>query len=195
MTTHPNHHAEVEDRTLFGFWTYIMTDCILFSILFATYLVLHKNVAGGPSAKDLFDPTYALIETLILLVSSFTSGVAMLAVRTHNKAKLIGWFLVTFLLGAAFVGMELREFAEMVRDGNSWKRSGFLSSYFTLVGTHGCHITAGLLWMVVLMGQVLKRGLDHDVVRRLTLLRMFWHFLDLVWIFIFTIVYLAGVST
>lgn len=185
--------AEAADsKTIFGFWLYIMTDCVLFAGLFATYAVLHNNTFGGPSGHDLFSLPFVLKETLILLTSSFTCGLAMLAAHRNDKKQVLFWFGVTFLLGIAFLAMELTEFRHLVHDGDSWRRSGFLSSFFTLVSTHGLHITVGLLWMAVMMLRVVKLGLTRANLRRLTLLSLFWHFLDLIWIFIFTIVYLLG---
>lgn len=180
-------------KTVFGFWVYLMTDCVLFGALFATYAVLHGNTFGGPSGKDIFDMPFVLTETLMLLTSSFTAGLAILAAQAQDKRTVIFCLAVTFLLGAAFLGMELYEFHSLVEEGNSWRTSGFLSSFFTLVGTHGMHITAGLIWIGVLVGQILKKGLTAPVTQRLTLFSMFWHFLDIVWIFIFTIVYMMGV--
>lgn len=179
-------------KTIFGFWVYLMTDCILFATLFATYAVLHTNTFGGPSGRELFNLRFVLTETLILLTSSFTCGLAMLAAHRHDKRMVLVWFLFTFLLGASFLVLELTEFRHLVLEGNSWKRSGFLSSFFTLVGTHGLHITAGLLWMGALLVQVYRRNLVPATIRKLTLLSLFWHFLDIIWIFIFTIVYLMG---
>lgn len=187
-----NIQAETESKTLFGFWLYIMTDCVLFASLFATFAVLRNNTFGGPSGADLFSLPYVLAETLILLTSSFTCGLAVLAAQRHKKQQVLFWFGLTFLLGIAFLTLELTEFHHLAAEGNSWHRSGFLSSFFTLVGTHGLHITIGLLWMIVMMAQVVSRGLKAGVVRRLTLLSIFWHFLDVVWIFIFSIVYLMG---
>lgn len=181
-------------KSVFGFWVYLMTDCVLFASLFATYAVLHNNTFGGPSGKQLFSLHYVLTETIILLTSSFTCGLASLAVDKKQMKQVIGWFSITFLLGATFLGMELHEFSHLAKIGDSWQRSGFLSSYFTLVGTHGLHITIGLFWMVVLLVQLYKRGFTKGVIRRLTLLSMFWHFLDIIWIFIFTVVYLMGVT-
>lgn len=181
-----------EAKVTFGFWVYLMTDCILFATLFATYAVLHNNTFGGPSGKELFDLPYVLIETLLLLTSSFTAGLAIWAAHRRNKKQVLAWFGVTFLLGAAFLGMELTEFTHLYNEGHSWRESGFLSAYFTLVGTHGAHITAGLLWMSVLMIRVWHKGLNAASIKKLTLLSLFWHFLDVVWIFIFTIVYLMG---
>lgn len=185
------HQAET-DKTVFGFWVYLMTDCVLFATLFATYAVLHNNTAGGPSGYDLFSMPYVLTETLLLLTSSFTIGLALLAVHKQNKQAVLGWMIVTFLLGAAFLGMELHEFSNLVQEGHSWRTSAFLSSFFTLVGTHGLHILTGLLWMTVLGVQVVKKGFTASSVKRLTLFSLFWHFLDIVWVFIFTIVYLLG---
>ncbi len=184
--------ADAESKTIFGFWVYIMTDCVLFASLFATFAVLRSNTYGGPSGADIFSLPFVLTETLILLTSSFTAGLAMLSARQRNKKMVFGWFAVTFLLGLAFLGLEINEFSRLATEGNSWRRSGFLSAFFTLVGTHGLHITAGLLWMAVLLPQVLRRGLTVSNIRKLTCLVLFWHFLDIVWIFIFTIVYLMG---
>jgi cytochrome o ubiquinol oxidase subunit 3 len=195
LTTQPGNAAiddERDSKTIFGFWVYIMTDCVLFATLFATFAVLRDNTFGGPSAQTLFSLPNVLAETLILLTSSFTCGLAMLAAHRRHKNKVLFWFGVTFLLGLAFLGLELTEFSHLVSTGNSWRRSGFLSSFFTLVGTHGLHITVGLLWMAVMGVKVWSSGLTKANVRRLTLLSLFWHFLDLIWIFIFTIVYLMG---
>lgn len=187
-------HLAVDAKTALGFWVYIMTDCVLFASLFAVFAVLRNNTFGGPSGRELFDLHSVLAETLILLTSSFTCGLAILAAQRRNRQQVLLWFGVTFLLGLAFLGIELNEFHHLVATGNSWRRSGFLSSFFTLVATHGAHITAGLIWILTMMAQVAQRGLTRHTVRRLTLLSLFWHFLDIVWIFIFTIVYLMGVA-
>lgn len=193
-TDHAYADVQIEtfEKTMFGFWTYLMTDCILFATLFATYAVLHNNTAGGPSSKDLFSLPFALGETLILLTSSFSCGLALLAAHRNQRNQALLWFAVTFLLGTFFLGMELTEFTRFVNEGNSWQRSAFLSSYFTLVSTHGLHITCGLLWIAVMMGQLTWKGVTINTLRRITCLSMFWHFLDVIWIFIFTIVYLMG---
>ena len=190
-----NEGAASFQKTSLGFWIYLMTDCVLFAALFATYGVLHQNIFGGAPAKELFSLPYALAETMLLLTSSFTCGLGLLAARGGNRRLALTAFGVTFLLGAAFLGLELHEFRNLVLDGNSWQRSAFLSSFFTLVGTHGMHITIGLIWMATMMVQTLRRGLGHNIVRRLTLLSLFWHFLDIVWIFIFTVVYLLGAAS
>lgn len=185
--------AAVSAKTQLGFWVYLMTDIVLFATLFATYAVLRESTFGGPSGKELFDMPFVLTETLLLLTSSFTCGLAIIALHRQNKTQVLGWFLITFLLGVAFLVMEVTEFRQLLHEGNGWQRSGFLSSFFALVGTHGLHILVGLLWMLMMGVQIIQKGITHHTSRRLVLLGMFWHFLDVVWIFIFTIVYLMGV--
>lgn len=189
--THTQH--DTSSMINLGFWTYIMTDCILFGILFATYAVLHNNTFGAPTAKEIFVPAHALAETLILLTSSFCCALAGVGARLEDKRKVLFWFGVTFLLGVSFLFLEGFEFVKLRSEGALWEKSGFLSAFFTLVGTHGCHITVGLLWMIVMMFQVAFRGFTPFTQRRLSSLRLFWHFLDIVWIFIFTLVYMMGV--
>lgn len=193
-TAEQTHEVETTNKTTAGFWTYLMTDCILFASLFAAYAVLRNNTAGGVSGADIFDMPFVLAETLILLTSSFTCGLAMLAAYKRDRIGVFAWFGVTFVLGLSFLTMEMSEFAHLVQEGNSWRASAFLSAFFTLVGTHGLHITVGLIWMTVLLTHVWKRGFTHTNMRRLIMLSLFWHFLDIVWIFIFTIVYLMGVA-
>lgn len=185
-------NAAVSAKTQLGFWIYLMTDLVLFATLFATFAVLRESTFGGSSGKELFDMPFVLAETLILLTSSFTCGLAIIAMHRRQKTLLLVWFSITFLLGAAFLALELTEFRSLLHEGNGWQRSGFLSSFFALVGTHGLHILIGLLWMAVMIVQVVRRGLTAHTSRRLLLLGMFWHFLDIVWIFIFTFVYLMG---
>ena len=179
------------NKTVFGFWVYLMTDCVLFASLFITFAVLRSGAGGGGSA-ELFSLPYVLVETLLLLTSSFTCGLMMLAMARSRSKQAIAWLLVTLALGAAFLGMEIAEFAKLVQEGHSWRENGFMSGFFTLVGTHGLHILSGLIWGVVMIVQVLRRGLVPPVVQRLTMFSLFWHLLDIVWIFIFTIVYLLG---
>ncbi len=185
-------HAGHDDgtKTTLGFWIYLMSDCLIFSVLFATFGVLAGNTAGGPSGKDLFELPFVLGETMLLLFSSFTFGVAMLNMHTGHKNKVIGWLGVTFALGASFIGMEVYEFAKLMHEGAGPGISAFLSSYFTLVGTHGLHVTCGLLWIAVMMHQIKRFGLDDVTRRRLACLSLFWHFLDLIWICVFTFIYL-----
>lgn len=189
----PTHHqAEADDRALFGFWIYLMTDLLMFSVLFAVYAVLHGNTDGGKTGKELFSLNLALTETLILLTSSFTCGIGMIAARAGRKNQVLTWFGMTFILGLIFLGLELNEFSNLIREGHTIQSNAFLSSFFTLVGTHGLHITSGLLWMAVTLIYIAKRGLNSNMVRKLAMLSLFWHFLDIVWIFIFTIVYLRA---
>lgn len=188
-----NHHeAEANDRAMFGFWVYLMTDLLMFAVLFAVYAVLHDSTFGGESGRKLFSLPLALTETLILLTSSFTCGIGMIAARRANRLQTIIWFSITFLLGATFLSLELREFTALIREGHTLQSNAFLSSFFVLVGTHGLHITSGLLWMVITLVFVAKRGLNSHLLRKLAMLSLFWHFLDIVWIFIFTIVYLRA---
>lgn len=184
---------ETTDTKYLGFWIYLMTDIILFASLFATYVVLRENTYGGPGGGELFDLPFVLAETLILLTSSFVCGLAVLAARSGKKAQVIGWLIATFALGASFLALELSEFAKLVGEGHSWQESAFLSAFFTLVGAHGLHITIGLLWLSVMVWQIAKVGFTTGTTRRLTLFSLFWHFLDIIWIFIFTVVYLMGV--
>jgi len=177
----------------FGFWVYLMTDLIIFGVLFAVYVVLQANTFGGPQASDLFSLSTALANTLILLTSSFTCGLAMLAAEKGKVTQTVGWLVATFLLGLQFLWLELAEFSHFIALGATWQRSAFLSSFFTLVGTHGLHITVGLLWIAVSVIQLLHRGLTPGMKSRLARFALFWHFLDIVWIFIFTVVYLMGI--
>lgn len=183
---------DANDKTIFGFWVYLMTDLIMFAALFAAYAVLRGNNFGGPASSDLFDLQSALFETLILLTSSFTCGLAMIAVHGKKSVQALTWLGTTFLLGFAFLVLELSEFSGFVSLGATWKTSAFLSSFFTLVGTHGLHIAVGLLWIAISMIMIWSRGLNENITNKLVRLSLFWHFLDIVWIFIFTIVYLMG---
>ncbi len=187
-----SHEEAANDRVMFGFWVYLMTDLLMFSVLFAVYAVLSGNTLGGPTGRDLFSLPLALAETLILLTSSFTCGIGMIAARGGNKKQVLSWFGLTFILGLMFLGLELNEFSKFIHEGHTISTNAFFSSFFTLVGTHGLHITSGLLWMAIILGFVMKRGLNSHLVRKLTLLSLFWHFLDIVWIFIFTFVYLRA---
>jgi cytochrome o ubiquinol oxidase subunit III len=185
------HPDTVAIQTL-GFWIYLMSDLIIFGTLFATFAVVGGNYANGPTPKELFDLPYVLGETLLLLFSSVAYGLVMLALHDGRKKWVLIGLAVTFLLGLGFVGMEINEFHSLVAEGHGPDLSAFLSSYFTLVGTHGTHVTFGLIWMAVMIGQVAVKGLTSPVQSRLLRLSMFWHFLDIVWIGIFSIVYLMG---
>lgn len=183
---------EEEDTKIFGFWLYLMTDLVMFAVLFAVFIVLRDNTFGGPSGRQLFHLPFALAETLILLTSSFTCSLATLAVYRSKKQQALFWFLITFVLGAAFLILELCEFSDFMSRGATPQKSGFLSAFFTLVGTHGFHIFIGLLWMIVAMGRMGFRELSSFDISRIFRLAFFWHFLDVVWIFIFSIVYGMG---
>ena len=186
-------HVDTLDTRAFGFWIYLMSDLVLFSAIFATHAVLARSYAGGPTGKDLFDLTYTFSETLVLLFSSTACGLAMLAMHAGKKRRVLGWLVVTFLLGLGFITMEINEFSGMIRNGHGPSQSAYLSAFFTLVGTHGAHVAAGVVWMVVMAGQIAVKGLTRPVRSRLMRFSMFWHFLDIVWIGIFTFVYLMGV--
>jgi cytochrome o ubiquinol oxidase subunit 3 len=187
---HDNAHHDDGAKTTVGFWIYLMSDCLIFAVLFATFGVLAPNTAGGPGGAHLFDLSFVLGETTLLLLSSFTFGVAVLEMHAGRKNGAISWLGATFVLGAAFIGMELWEFHALIAEGAAPSVSAFLSSYFTLVGTHGLHVFCGLLWLAVMMHQIHRYGFDAMTRRRLACLSLFWHFLDLVWICVFTFVYL-----
>lgn len=189
----PDPHQDTYAKTVLGFWIYLMTDCLLFASLFCTYAVLHDSTFGGPTSRELFSLKTSFAETMILLCSTVACGMAMLAALRSDKSRVLSWLTATFVLGASFLAIELHEFWSLAHEGHSWERSAFLSSFFTLVGTHGLHITVGLSWMAVMIAQVSVLGINIDTFRRLTVFSLFWHFLDLIWIFIFTIVYLMGV--
>jgi cytochrome o ubiquinol oxidase subunit 3 len=191
MRHNPEEVAIQEKKTL-GFWIYLMTDCVLFAALFATFIVLRNATAGGPGGAELFDMPFVLVETMILLTSSFTIGMALLAAARGYKTQTMIWLFVTFFLGISFLAMEIYEFQHLIGEGNGPDRNAFLSVFFTLVGTHGLHIAVGLLWMIVVIVRLIQHNFKKTDLNRLALLGLFWHFLDIVWIFIFTIVYLIG---
>ncbi len=186
------HEHAAGGSTLLGFWIYLMSDCLLFAALFATYGVLGGSYAGGPGPKEVFELPLVAVNTSMLLLSSITYGFAMLATYRGRVGATQAWLAVTAMFGLAFLGIELFEFAHLIHDGAGPQRSAFLSAFFTLVGTHGMHVTVGLIWMATLMIQVGRRGLVPANVRRLACLSMFWHFLDVIWIGVFTFVYLGG---
>lgn len=183
---------ERSEKSHLGLWVYLMTDVILFGCLFATYGVLQGHTQGGPSGAEIFDLPFILISTVILLTSSFTSGLLVIAARQKKRRAAFSWLLLTALLGVSFLVLELTEFSHLIAEGHSWAQSGFLTAFFTLVGTHGLHIAVGVLWAGTLLWQIARRGLTAGVVRRAGMFAMFWHFLDVIWIFIFTLVYLMG---
>ena len=185
----------VAEEMVFGFWVFLMSDAILFGLLFATYVTMVGSTAGGPGPKDLFDLNSAFIETLLLLASSFTFGMASLALKyRHDRNRLLGWLGLTLLLGLVFLGFELHDFGSMADKGGVPSRSGFLSAFFALVPLHGLHVAAGSLWLVAIAAQIGRFGLDQDVKLGVLRLGLFWHFLDIVWVGIFSLVYLAGLA-
>ena len=184
--------AHAGGGTLLGFWIYLMSDALIFATLFATFGDLSTSFAGGPQPRDLFDLRLVGFNTAVLLVSALTCGLAMIAMQQGRLGALRFWLLVTALLGMTFVGVELSEFAHMISEGATPQRSGYLSAFFTLVSTHGLHVTFGVIWIAVMLVQLGQRGLQADNRRRLLCLSMFWHFLDVVWIGVFTFVYLLG---
>lgn len=183
------------DDKVFGFWIYLMTDVIIFACLFASFVVLRNNIYGGPSAHQIFDFPTILTETLLLLTSTFTCAIGMLQTYQKNKIPALIWFGITFVLGCGFLYLEIKDFKELVDKGEGWQVSAFLSSYFTLVGMHGLHITVGLLWMAVMMFRIYLRPLIKHSISKVLRMSLFWHFLDFIWIFIFTIVYGMGFLT
>jgi len=188
-------HRGPESKSIvvpYGFWLFVLSDMVLFSALFATYATLVHATDGGPTTSQLFDRTTAAIETIALLLSSFVCGLAMIAAKGANMVWTQAWLFLTGLLGFVFLVIELSEFAGMIAIGAGPQRSAFLSSFFTLVGCHGAHVTAGLLWIGTMMAQVWAKGFRGDIMRRLLCLSVFWHALDIIWVAIFTIVYLIG---
>jgi len=196
MNTHeasPDAHQDIYSKTVFGFWLYLLTDFMLFATIFATYAVLGSNHFGGPTQKQLFNLDYTTLQTFILLISTFTVGVGGVYAHRRNKGGTIAFFLITFLLGLIFFGMELHEFSHLIAAGSGWEKSGFASAFFTLVGMFILHLVIALLWVIVLLIPVFRSGVSGRCVRRLTCLKMFWQFLNIVWVFIYTIVYLVGI--
>jgi cytochrome o ubiquinol oxidase subunit 3 len=187
-----DHHHNSDATDIFGFWIYILSDCILFATIFAAFAVLRHSYYGNPDVLYATDISYVFKETLALLASSFTFGLGMIAMYRKNLESVIKWLGITFILGAIFIGMEVNEFVHLYHEGAGWQTSAAMSSFFTLVGTHGLHVTIGLLWIVAMMIQLSMFGINSITLRRMTYLGLFWAFLDIVWIFVFTIVYLMG---
>ncbi len=183
---------EETDKKVFGFWIYLMTDLIIFAVLFATFVVFRNSTFGGPTGRELFDMPSALKETLFLLTSSFSCSLAMVSVHRQKRGAATFWFCLTFALGVAFLFIEISEFQRFIEEGSGPSRSAFLSAFFALVGTHGFHISIGLLWMVVSIFHLWLRPLVERNISRILRMALFWHFLDFVWIFIFTTVYGMG---
>ena len=195
LGTEPHHHVDREQEVNFGFWLFLMSDAIIFGVIFATYAAMLGGTAGGPGPKQLFDLSSVAIQTGALLLSSFTYGMASLSLKYNmGRDVLIGWLVVTLLLAFVFLGFEVHDFLTMFAAGGGPDRSGFLSAFFSLVPLHGLHVTSGCIWMVILIVQMLRKGLDTDTRLGIERLALFWHFLDIVWIAIFSVVYLGGLS-
>ncbi len=190
-------HGHAESKRIvvaYGFWIFLISDIIMFAAFFATYAVLTDSTAGGPSGKDLFGIGNVAFETALLLTSSLTCGLAGIGAQANNKRLFYISMALTFLLGAGFLVLELREFADMIEAGAGPSRSGFLSSFFALIGCHGLHVTAGLLWLLTMMAQVFAKGFRDDILRRMLCFSLFWHTLDIIWVALFSLVYLVGVA-
>jgi cytochrome o ubiquinol oxidase subunit 3 len=193
-SAHLHHHHEKENasKVIFGFWIYLMSDCVLFAVLFSVYGVLHNNTFGGVGIKEVASLPYIFVSTLALFTSGLSCGLALLSARQQKTSRALFWLLVTFVLGLVFLGMELHEFMYLVHTGNSWQRSAFLSSFFILVGVHGLHVLIGLIWLTLVFIQTCIKGTSFPMQTRLTCLGLFWSFLDIIWIFVITFVYLMG---
>jgi len=191
-SSHPSRAQEKNAITLLGFWIYLMSDTIIFACLFAVYAVLHNSTFGGPGGREIFDLPFVLTETLLLLTSSFTAGLGTLAAQKRSKRGVLTWFSVSLVLGLTFLSLEMHEFGALIAAGHGPSTSAFVSAYFALVGTHGLHVALGSLWMLVLLIHVARTAVTETMQRRLTMLALFWHFLDIIWILIFTVVYLMA---
>lgn len=200
QSTRRRHASEHADLSLaskriivgFGFWIFLLSDIVMFSAFFASYAVLSGETAGGPSGRDLFDLRNVAIETACLLLSSFTCGIASIGARAHSGLMYYGGMAVTFVFGVGFLSLEVHEFANLVAQGAGPTRSAFLSAFFTLVGCHGLHVTLGLLWLLTMVAQVFAKGYRADILRRVLCFSLFWHALDIIWVALFTVVYLMG---
>ncbi|MFD0769990.1 cytochrome aa3 quinol oxidase subunit III [Bacillus sp. CGMCC 1.60114] len=186
------YQSEQSRLNILGFWIFLGAEIVLFATLFASYLVLAGRSADGPTAAQIFELKPVMIETLLLLTSSFTCGIAIHEMRKENKNGMLVWFILTLLLGAGFLYMEIEEFMMYVSHGATLQTSGFLSAFFVLLGTHGAHVTGGIIWAACVIIQILKRGLTPVTARKVFIISLYWHFLDVVWIFIYTLVYLNG---
>ena len=188
----PDPHHDVYSKTLFGFWIYLLTDFVLFGVLFATYAVLHKSYFNGPTPSDIFDLRYTLSQTLVLLTSAYTIGLASNFLHRKNRKAALLLFSLTFILGLVFFLMQLNEFSGLVRGGANWSISAYLSAYFTVIGIFLIHLFFALLWVIVFLFPLIKKEIDDTSIKRLTCLKMFWQFLNVIWIFIFSLIYLLG---
>jgi cytochrome o ubiquinol oxidase subunit 3 len=190
----PDTHHDPYSKTVFGFWLFLLANFIFFGVFFAAYAVLENKTFGGPSVRELFELPFTVTQTVIFLAASLTSGLGGIMAHRKNRNWTIIWFLVTFFLGIGFLAIMLKDFSILLEVGNSWKSSAFLSGYFSLLWTHGVQVILALFWIPILLLPVFREGLTGVSIRRLTCLRMFWQFLNIIWIFIFTVVYLRGGS-
>jgi len=186
-------HVEKNSKTIFGFWLYLVSDCIIFATMFAVYFVMMHSISNGPTGKEIFQLSVVLIETILLLLTAIFSGLTNIAVYKKNLRCVILSLLINFILGLGFVSLELLEFYHLIIEGYSPNRNGFLSAFFTLIGMHGIHIIFGMLWIIVIIFQTLKFGVTEMIAIRIKCLNLFWHFLDIIWMCIFTFIYLIGV--
>ncbi|HUL64365.1 MAG TPA: cytochrome (ubi)quinol oxidase subunit III [Burkholderiaceae bacterium] len=188
-------HAEAKRIVVgYGFWIFLISDIILFSAFFATYAVLTNSTAGGPAGRDLFNMSTVAVETACLLTSSLFCGLAGIGAQARNSRMFHGAMAVTFVLGAAFLAIEVHEFANMIASGAGPRRSAFLSAFFALIGCHGLHVGAGLLWLLTMMAQIVAKGYRDDILRRLLCFALFWHTLDIIWVGLFSLVYLVSLA-
>lgn len=192
---YPDTHHDVYSKTVFGFWLYLLTDFVLFGVFFACCAVFSKSTFGGPSPSDFFHLPYVLIQTLLLLTSSFTIGIGSVYAHLKNRKKTVYYFLATFILGIAFMVMQGHEFSSIIHKGYNWASNAYLSSYFTLLGMHFLHVLIGALWILVTLFPLYDKGLDEVAIKRLTCMKMFWQFVNIIWIFIFSFIYLIGAHT
>lgn len=190
----PDVYHGIYSRTVFGFWLFLLTDFVLFGALFASYAVLHKSTFGGATSKEIFIIPYYLLQKFLMLTCAFTMGIAGAAAHRKHRNPTLVFLLLTFVLGCLFMGIEITQLKDLIHTGNSWKRSAFLSAYFTLIGTHGIHVLFGLIWLILFIIPVWREGITWTEIRRITCLRMFWQFLSIVWVFIFSFVYYLGVA-
>ncbi|MFC4403143.1 cytochrome aa3 quinol oxidase subunit III [Gracilibacillus xinjiangensis] len=186
------YRSQQSQMNILGFWIFLGAEIVLFSTLFASYFVLEHNTAGGPAGQDIFVLKDVLIETFLLLTSSFTAGLAIHSMRNQHKNDMLVWTVVTLLLGLGFLYMEINEFIHYVHEGATIQTSGFTAAFFTLLGTHGAHVSFGIIWISLLIVQIVRRGITEKTASKFFIASLYWHFLDVVWIFIFTFVYLRG---
>ncbi len=191
--SHESAHQEMHSKTIFGFWCYLLTDFMMFATFFATYAVLKNGTYGGPTSHDIMNISRGLLLTLVFLATSMTSGLGGVSVHRSSRKGVLFWFFLTFLLGSIFLILQFQDWQQLIAANSGWERSAFLSSFFTILGMHAIHVVIALLWTLVLLTPTLFHPITDIDIRRITCLRMFWQFLNVVWLFVFTVVYLLGV--